>query len=119
MERTADSNAKHSICVLGTGSNHDELQNPGSASPLLLVRASGGETGVGAEESRAPLANAMGHLKDDAGGGGGWPGTLTQGPSYTQHPQATAGHVGKTITVKKHQFYVGSTWYLLYDFIIL
>lgn len=34
-------------------------------------------------------------------------------------PEATAGHVGKTITVKKHQFYVGSTWYLLYDFIIL
>lgn len=47
------------------------------------------------------------------------PGALAQEPSYTQHPQATAGHVEKTINVKKHQFYVVGTWYLLYDFIIL
>lgn len=79
-----------------------------------------GETGVGAEGSGAPsLASAKGHLEDDAGEGGGWPGAMAQDPSYTQHPQATAGHIGKTINVKKHQFYVVGTWYLLYDFIIL
>lgn len=75
---------------------------------------------MGAEESGASsLANAMGHPGIDAGEGGGGPGTLTRDPSYPQHPQATAGHVGKTIQVKKHPFDAVGTWYLLYDFIIL